>query len=512
MAYTKIHAVKATIAKAVNYICDPAKTDGKILIDSFGTGPETAAFDFQSSLSKTRMDDPNLAYHLIQSFAPGEVSYEEAHQIGRELADRLLKGKHSYVLATHIDHNHVHNHIIFCAADNMEHKKYHDCRASYYQIRHLSDELCEEHDLSIISAGNKRGMKYNEWACKKDGTAWKEQLKKDINACILAARGYDHFLSLLAAKGYEIKGAELKQNAAKYIAFRPLDGARFVRGSERSFGSGFTKEEIKERIDERIRKEDKKKIPFPVRNTLMEDKPVIKTYTKSVDDFIKEMKKDPLKEPRTSLIDTSSGKMATSMGLYKWASLQNLKTAASAYASLKDLSSVDAEIQEKKEIAKTSKASLVSLEKKMIPAFEILHYAEVYKENLRYLNALKRSKDPDRYFREHEDKLHLFYASEHVLIDRYGIDPDKMDLPSMRKKFALMQEKKAALSASYKQAEKEAADLIAKLTAINEFLKVNEREAELTNNAKQEKLTPDKQDKDISIASAKDDTEKDNHL
>lgn len=82
----------------------------------------------------------------------------------------------------------------------------------------------------------------------------------------------------------------------------------------------------------------------------------------------------------------------------------------------------------------------------------------------------------------------------------------------MRKKFALMQEKKAALSASYKQAEKEAADLFAKLTTINEFLKVNEREAELTDNTKQEKLTQNKPNKDISTASVKDDTEKDNRL
>ena len=97
MAITKIHAIKATVDKAVDYICNPAKTDESILISSFGCSPETAAFDFKFALSKTNQADPNKAFHLIQAFAPGEVSYKEAHQIGVELADKLLEGKFSYI-------------------------------------------------------------------------------------------------------------------------------------------------------------------------------------------------------------------------------------------------------------------------------------------------------------------------------------------------------------------------------------------------------------------------------
>ena len=125
MAVTKIHAVKATVHKTITYICNPQKTDGSILISAFGCSPETAAYDFKFSLSKTRQSDPNLAFHLIQAFMPGEVSYEEAHQIGTELADKLLEGKHSYIVATHIDKDHIHNHILFCAANNiLESKKF----------------------------------------------------------------------------------------------------------------------------------------------------------------------------------------------------------------------------------------------------------------------------------------------------------------------------------------------------------------------------------------------------
>ena len=185
MAYTKIHAITATVNKAVDYICNPAKTDEGILISSYGCSPETAAYDFKFALSKTSQSDPNKAYHLIQSFLPGEISYKEAHQIGVELADKLLEGKYSYVVTTHIDKGHVHNHIIFCAADNVNYEKYHDCKKTYYNIRNLSDDLCREHELSIITR-EKRGKTYKEWQANKNGSAWKEQLKVDIDEAIKA--------------------------------------------------------------------------------------------------------------------------------------------------------------------------------------------------------------------------------------------------------------------------------------------------------------------------------------
>ena len=114
MAYTKIHAIKATVDKAIDYICNPDKTDEQIYVSSYACSPETAAIDFKYTLDHCRENSPNKAYHLIQAFAPGEVGFEEAHHIGKELADKLLEGKYSYVVTTHIDKGHVHNHIVFC--------------------------------------------------------------------------------------------------------------------------------------------------------------------------------------------------------------------------------------------------------------------------------------------------------------------------------------------------------------------------------------------------------------
>lgn len=184
-----------------------------------------------------------------------------------ELADILLEGKYSYIVSTHIDKNHLHNHIIFYAADNIEHKKYHDRRRTYYNIRRLSDELCAEHNLSVIQAEEKRGKKYNEWQAEKNGSSVKSALCRDIDAAIKSASSYDAFLLLMQTKGYEIKGQQLKADTPKYIAFRPSDREHFIRGSARSLGTEYTKERFKERIDAKLLNLPEKNTGFSNRKT-----------------------------------------------------------------------------------------------------------------------------------------------------------------------------------------------------------------------------------------------------
>ena len=117
MAITKIHPIKSTLKKAIDYIVDPAKTDDKLLVSSFGCAVETADLEFEKTRLLAMQKGNNLAHHLIQAFEPGEVSYAQAHEIGRQLADEILGGKYEYVIATHINKEHCHNHIIFCAVD-----------------------------------------------------------------------------------------------------------------------------------------------------------------------------------------------------------------------------------------------------------------------------------------------------------------------------------------------------------------------------------------------------------
>lgn len=249
MAYTRIHAIKSTVTKAVAYICNPDKTEEQLLVDTFGCGIETARHDFEYALNRTKQSDKNQAFHLIQSFAKGEVSHEEAHRIGIELADRLLQGKFSYIVATHTDREHPHNHIIFCAADNIDHKKYYDTKKSYHHIRQLSDELCKEHNLSIIIPSGRKGKKYVEWKAEQEGISWKKRLQQDIDECVKIAKSYEDFLLLIREKGYTISGEKIGNPHAKYIKFLAPGQERPVRGSFRNFGAGYTKEEIKDRIE-----------------------------------------------------------------------------------------------------------------------------------------------------------------------------------------------------------------------------------------------------------------------
>ena len=468
MAYTKIHAITATVGKAVDYICNPDKTDEGILISSYGCSPETAAYDFKFALSKTSQADPNKAYHLIQSFLPGEVAYTEAHKIGVELADKLLEGKYSYVVTTHIDKGHVHNHIIFCAADNVNHTKYHDCKKSYYNIRNLSDDLCREHELSVITPGKNRGKTYKEWQSCKSGSAWKEQLKSGIDEAIKNAATYEDCIDLIRAKGYEVKGEIIAddsnvESTHKYISFRPLDRERFVRGSAKSLGAEYTKERIKERIGEKALVKDKKRVPFPVRK-----KPIVKDYS------------------RKNLIDTTGDKFTESPGLKHWADIQNLKIAAASYSQAGCIAELKEQIATKTTLAKTARNSLVETEHQLKDLGQVLKYAEQYKTNHIYHVRYQKSEDKDAYLRRHETELILHDGAENML-KRFGVNPKDIDIEKLRSDYNALYSKKQSLQKTYKSAKKEAADLNRKLANLNRYLARNPEQQ--TNGKKLDKNT-----------------------
>lgn len=431
MAITKIHAIQATVSGAVNYICNEEKTDSSLLISSFATSPETAAKDFKFTLSHTDLSDPNKAYHLIQSFAPGEVSSEEAHQIGQELADRLLKGRYSYIVATHTDKGHIHNHIIFCAADNIDYKKYHDCKQTYWNIRRLNDEICGEHNLSVLRENTYQTKDYKEWQSAKNGTSWKAQLKSDINDAIRLAHTYEEFLSLMAQKGYEIKDSGIGGDAHKYIAFRAPGQERWIRGREKSLGPDYTRERIRERVEAKAR----------IRAERME-KPAPR---------------------RPSLIDTSQEKFADSPGLKKWADRQNLKAAAQIQSKLAEMGfrSME-EVNEKIDAlhlqARTGKKTTIALDKQIKGTAEILRYAKQYSEKGKYARNYAKSRDKERYYQAHSYDLHLAWGAAEIL-ENAGINPEALDLHTIESRYQNLNADRRTASAAYKKAEKECDEL-----------------------------------------------------
>ena len=467
MAYTRIHAIKSTVAKAVAYICNPDKTEQQLLVDSFGCHPDNAKHDFDYALCKTKSTDKNLAYHLIQSFAKGEVSHEEAHRIGIELADKLLEGRYNYIVATHTDKGHPHNHIIFCAADNIDHKKYNACKKSYYHIRHLSDELCKEHNLSIIEPSGRKGKKYVQWKAEQEGISWKKRLQEDIDECIKLAKSYEDFLRLIKEKGYTVSGEKIGDPHSKYIKFTAPGQERPVRGSFRNFGAGYTKEEIKDRIEnpEKWQNRDQSDL------NAAETKTAETTEAPKQKSRIKIPKKDILTRTGASrtLIDTTGEKFQNSPGLQHWASVKNLKTAAASYAAADNLSKLKEQIDKKTAEAKSARTELVELEHKMKKVSELLLYAEQYRDNKPFQEKYKKSKDPDRYLRMHETQLILYDGAERML-RKMGLEPKSVDPSEIRKDYESMLSKKLQLEQTYKAAEKEVNSLQQKLTNVEQYV------------------------------------------
>ena len=246
MAVTKIKAIRGTLSKALAYISNPDKTEDKLLISTYGCASETAAQEFewtrriaeQKGMKPVRI----IARHVIQSFNVGEVSPELAHEIGKQFADEILGGKYEYVLTTHTDKDHVHNHLIFNAVDFVDHHAYKSYKKIYYDMREVSDRLCKENGLSVIPPSQNKGMGYKEYTEAKRGTSWKQKLKQTIDRFVIVAKDYDEFLKLMQEAGYEIK-------TGKYISFRAEGQERFTRS--KTIGENYTEERIRERIQGR---------------------------------------------------------------------------------------------------------------------------------------------------------------------------------------------------------------------------------------------------------------------
>ena len=209
MAVTKTHPIKSTLKAAIDYICNPAKTDGKLLVSSYGCAAETADIEFAWTRRHSIDKGTNLGRHLIQAFEPGEVSPEEAHEIGMQLAREVLGGKYEFVLTTHIDRDHVHNHLIFNAVSFADHRHYHSNKRSYHEIRRTSDRLCKEHGLSVVIPGQNKGKSYIEHTATQAGTSYKAMLKAAIDRLIPASADFEDLLRRLQQEGYEIKPNEV---------------------------------------------------------------------------------------------------------------------------------------------------------------------------------------------------------------------------------------------------------------------------------------------------------------
>ena len=396
MAVTKIKAIRGTLSKAIAYILNPEKTDEKLLVSSYGCASETAAREFEWTRKIAEQKGMNpvriIARHVIQSFEIGEVTPELAHEIGKQFADEILGGKYEYVLTTHIDKDHVHNHLIFNAVDFVNYHAYKSYKRIYYDMREVSDRLCKENGLSVIPPSQNKGMGYKEYTEAKRGTSWKQKLKQTIDRLVITAKDYDDFLRLMQEAGYEIK-------TGKYISFRAEGQERFTRS--KTIGENYTEERIKERIAGRTPRRSRKQTA-PKGISLIGD---IQERIRLIDSkgYEHKAKLTILKEAARTL------NYLTENNLLQYADLEKkVEDVHSSYDRTgKELKGVEARLREVQPLIKN-----ISNYQRLKPVYD----------------AFQKAKDKPGFKAKHEAELVIFEAARSTLLAMQGDEK----LPSLK--------------------------------------------------------------------------------
>ncbi len=442
------------MSKAIAYILNPEKTDEKLLVSSYGCASETAAREFEWTRKIAEQKGMNpvriIARHVIQSFEIGEVTPELAHEIGKQFADEILGGKYEYVLTTHIDKDHVHNHLIFNAVDFVDYHAYKSYKRIYYDMREVSDRLCKENGLSVIPPSQNKGMGYKEYTEAKRGTSWKQKLKQTIDRLVITAKDYDDFLRLMQEAGYEIK-------TGKYISFRAEGQERFTRS--KTIGENYTEERIKERIAGRTpRRSQRQTTPKGI--SLIGD---IQERIRLIDSkgYEHKAKLTILKEAARTL------NYLTENNLLQYADLEKkVEDIHSSYDRTgKELKGVEARLREVQPLIKN-----ISNYQRLKPVYD----------------AFQKAKDKPSFKAKHEAELVIFEAARSTLLAMQG-DEKLPSLKTLQAEQQRLLEEQQRLYDERAKLKKEARMIDTLKANVDDFLKPNtERDQKHQRNSQRE--------------------------
>ena len=267
MATTKIWDIKGRVDILINYAANPEKTEGQrysekqiqalhdvmdyasddyktersLYVSGVNTTPDMAKYKMHQTKLRYGKLDGIVAFHAIQSFKPGEVTPEIAHEIGKRLAKEMWGDRFEVVIATHLNKEHLHNHFVINSVSFADGKKYYDNTANYNKMKQISDRLCEEYNLSVIRNPKSKGKHYAEWMAEKNGyPTIRGQIRDEIDGIIEGSYTTKDFWRELKRRGYEVK------NTGKYIALKPTYAQKYVRLD--NLGKYYTPDAINERI------------------------------------------------------------------------------------------------------------------------------------------------------------------------------------------------------------------------------------------------------------------------
>ncbi|MBE5846771.1 MAG: hypothetical protein E7300_03755 [Lachnospiraceae bacterium] len=458
MAITKIREIRSTLGKAIAYICNPHKTGGFLRVDSFSCFPETAAAEMEATAKRGSGRGNRIAYHLIQSFSPEDnLTLDMAFAIGKEYADAVTGGDYEYVLATHDDRGHLHNHIIFNATSFITHKKYHHGKDDIDRIMDLSDSICDRTGLSVIEErSGRKGKNHREYEESKEGLSWKDRLADIIDQAVKDSDSFEDFLDKLELEGVSVK-------LGKHISFKCeiLGQKRACRGKK--IGEGYTEEALRAKIEGNEQFLSKKKLRNP-KNEKKDQKKAEKNQTekekrerdkKEEDAFskasgksdinliVETMKLDKARKSPAYARKVNTGNISNLIRSQNFMAEHNLKT-------FDELSAFEDSMKQ----SLTAFSSVVSDEKEARKAlYEKINFVQKYKKNIGVYIEWRRSGSRANFYAAHKNEIDAFQEAK-VFFDNLGIKAKDLNLSVMFDEYRKMKADIEELEISLKEKRK----------------------------------------------------------
>ena len=380
------HSRKQTLQARLTYDQKEEKTDGGKLITSYMCSPETAAEEFEASkllyqqiTGRSQPKDRDIiAYRIIQSFKPGEITPEEAHKLGYELAMKFTRGCHQFVVSTHTDKSHIHNHIEFNSTNLNSDGKFNNVKDSARALQKLNDRICREHGYSVIEDTKKKGQTYTEKAAAKQGRSFKEHLRQTIERVLPGCKDLEEFLSRMRNEGYEVK------HRGKSLEFRAPGQLKFTRSYR--LGNGYDEAGLRERIAGKAAEQLSEKRSGKTNQAVPE-------------------KKVNLLIDIQAKIQSGKGK-----GYERWAAIFNLKEAAKTLNFLTEqgVTDYDELIVQTKEAGKkfdALSARIKQLEGRMAQTAQLKMHIINYSKTKDVYAAYKKSGKKEAFLNEHKEEI-----------------------------------------------------------------------------------------------------------
>lgn len=454
MAYTEIHSIHSTLPKAIAYIMNPEKTAGGRYVETYGCLPFDAnqiAQDFEEIRQMGTKRGDVLAQHIVQSFRPGEVTPEQAMEIGKKTADKFLKGKYQYVIAVHLDKDHLHCHIIAnnVSFDNFRSFEYQENqnKKARKNLLKISDGICREYGLSVIeNPEHGKGKSYYEWDMARQGLSWKTKLKNEIDQAIMDSSSFDDFLEKCKTRDILVEYIpDHKINLKFMLAEQKRNNPRAKMTRAKTLGWYYEERQLRKRIENYV---------------------LLKTGKLSI-------------PQKTHLIDTTSERFQQAKGLERWAEIQNMKEASKILNFLTERNIADqAELEQRSVSMYGDRIKLVGslnqLQRQIDTISDIMKLVRKYKKYKPYHDAYNQATFKKKYAKDNAYELQQFTDAKNALIHQF---PDRK-LPSLEQ---LQKDRERLISqrneqnGKFRQVVAELKELDFARTTIEEYLRSQQK-------------------------------------